>query len=102
MSVFAVSKVRLDADGRITHVSWGEVNTADNDWVDGEAVSEVAEVVRAIRAGHDVFALFPADHGHVHERRFKVVEYDGGWATVGLDGGPSYEREVHDMARMEN
>lgn len=102
MPVFAVSKVRLDADGRITHVFWGEVDTADNDWVAGEAVAEVAEAVRAVRAGHDVFALFPADNGPVHERRFKVVEYDGGWATLGLEGSSTFEREVHDMARIES
>jgi hypothetical protein len=100
MKVFAVSKVRLDADGRITHVQWGEVDTQRNEWSHGETVAPVADAVRALHDGHEVFALFPSTHGHLPERRFRVVDYDNGWETISLDGTPTLEREVHDMERL--
>lgn len=100
MKVFAVSKVRLDNDGRITDVYWGEVDTHRNDWVGPEHAVSVDEAVRALHAGHQVFALFPSTHGHLPERRFMVVDYDNGWETIALDGPPTHEREVHDMARF--
>jgi hypothetical protein len=100
MKVFAVSKVRLDKDGRITEVYWGEVNTRENDWAAPETVVPVADVVRALHEGHQVFALFPSTHGHLPERRFMVVDYDNGWETISLDGPPTHEREVHDMERV--
>lgn len=100
MKVFAVSKVRLDADGRITHVYWGEVDTRKNDWAGPESVATVTDVVRAIHGHHQVFALFPSTHGHLPDRPFMVVDYDSGWETISLDGPPTHEREVHDMERL--
>ena len=99
--VYAISKVRLDEDGRVTHVYWGEVDTAKNDWADVEQVSPVIDAVHAIRAGDEVFALFPSEHGHLPERRFRVVAYDNGFETISMDGAPTFEREVHDMERLE-
>lgn len=101
MKVFAVSKVRLDADGRVTGVYWGEVDIERNDWAAPEREAPVVEAVRAIDDGHQVFALFPSTHGHLPERRFMVVNYDGALQTVGLDGPPTFEREVHDMERLD-
>ena len=92
MKTFAVSKIRLDKDGRVTHVYWGEVDTHRNDWAGAET----------IHAGNQVFALFPSTHGHLPERRFMVVDYDSGWETISLDGPPTHEREVHDMERLPN
>jgi hypothetical protein len=100
MSVFAVSKVRLDNDGRVTAVYWGRVDTRTNDWADDEVEVPVSEVVAAIRAGDPVYALFPSEHGHLPDRRFIVVEYDNGWETIALDGPPAFEREIHDMDRL--
>jgi hypothetical protein len=101
MKVFAVSKVGLDKDGRVIRVYWGEVDTHRNDWAEPEGVAPVADVVRAIHDGHQVFALFPSTHGHLPDRRFIVVDYDNGWETVALEGAPTHEREVHDMERLE-
>ena len=101
MNVFAVSKVRLDQDGRVIAVFWGRVNTDTNQWATAEVVAPVREVVEAIRTGDQVFALFPSEHGHVPDRQFMVVEYDNGWATIALEGPPTYEREVHDMERLD-
>lgn len=101
MKTFAVSKVRLDDDGRVTAVHWGEVDTERNDWAGPEHEAPASEVVRVIGEGHQVFALFPSTHGHLPDRRFRVIDYDGAWQTVGLDGPPTFEREVHDMERIE-
>jgi hypothetical protein len=101
MHVFAVSKVRLDKDGRVTDVLWGRVNTQTNEWSSPEVRVPVEQVVAALHAGDRVFALFPSTHGHLPERRFIVVEYDNGWETIALDGSATHEREVHDMGRLD-
>jgi hypothetical protein len=100
MNVFAISKVRLDQDGRVVDVFWGRVDTRRNQWAAPEAIAPVAEVVNALHAGAQVFALFPSEHGHVPDRRFNIVGYDNGWETIALDGPPTHEREVHDMERL--
>lgn len=98
--VHAVSKVRLDLDGRITHVQWGRVDTARNQWMGAEAVAPVADAVAALQAGDQVFALFPSIGGHLPERQFASVEYDDGRQTVVLQGAPIAGHEVHDMDRL--
>ena len=99
-STYAVSKVTLDADGRIMAVLWGRVDTHKNAWATPEVEAPVAEAVNALHAGHHVFALFPSAHGHLPDRRFVVADYDGGRNTIVLDGPAAYEREIHDMDRM--
>ena len=61
MKVHAVAKVRLDADGRVTGVDWGPVNTETNEWHTEPAIADVSEVVAALQRGEDVFALFPTE-----------------------------------------
>ncbi|MCV2356513.1 hypothetical protein LNV09_20420 [Paucibacter sp. B2R-40] len=100
MKTFAVSKVRLDAGGRITAVLWGPVDTAKNTWAAPEVEAPVSAAVKAIRTGAPVFALFPSTHGHVPDRQFVVADYDGGRATIVMDGPATHEREVHDMDRL--
>jgi hypothetical protein len=101
MKTFAVSKVELDADGRVVAVRWGRVDTAKNAWAADETEAPVAEVVRALHAGDPVFALFPSTHGHVPERQFVVVDYEDGRQTIALDGPATHEREIHDMDRID-
>jgi hypothetical protein len=100
MNVFAVSKVRLDQDGRVIAVNWGRVDTHANRWATPEVVAPVKDVVDALHAGHHVFALFPSTHGHLPDREFMVVAYDNGWETIAFKGNPTHEREIHDMARL--
>jgi len=100
MNVFAVSKVGLDKDGRVIAVFWGRVNTDTNQWASAEVIAPVSEVVKAIHAGDEVFALFPSTNGHVPDRPFMVVDYDSGWETIALNGPATHEREVHDMERL--
>lgn len=101
MTTFAVSKVQLDPDGRITAVLWGQVDTGKNAWATPEVVAPVAAAVDALNAGDQVFALFPSVHGHVPDRRFVVADYDGGRKTIVLAGPATHEREVHDMERLD-
>ena len=101
MTTFAVSKIQLDPGGRITAVLWGQVDMARNAWATPEVVAPVAAAVDALRAGDQVFALFPSVHGHLPDRQFVVADYDGGRKTIVLDGPTAYEREVHDMDRLD-
>ena len=98
--VYAVSKVGLDPDGRITHVQWGRVDTGQNQWIDGEAVAPVAETVAALQAGDQVFALFASANGHLPGRQFTFVDYDDGRQTIALQGPPITGHEIHDMDRL--
>ncbi len=101
MKVHAVARVRLDADGRVTGVDWGPVNTETNEWHTEPTIADVSEVVAALNRGEDVFALFQGPHGLEPGRRFRVVTYDNGWETVNLDGPPTHEHEIHDMLHVE-
>ena len=101
MTTFAVSKVQLDPAGRITAVLWGQVDTGKNAWATPEVASPVAAVVDALHAGDQVFALFPSIHGHLPDRQFVVADYGGSCNTIVLDGPTAYEREVHDMDRLD-
>ena len=101
MKVHAVAKVRLDADGRVTGVEWGPVNTETNEWHTEPQIADAAEVVAALERGEDVYALFPTSHGMMPMRRFRVVTYDNGWQTVNLDGPATHEHEIHDMLHVD-
>ena len=101
MTTFAVSKVRLDAAGRVTGVLWGRVDTEKNVWASPEVVAPVAAAVDALDAGDQVFALFPSIHGHLPDREFVAADYDGGRKTIVLKGPTAYEREIHDMDRLD-
>jgi hypothetical protein len=97
---FAVSKVALDKDGRVAGVLWGKVDTRKNAWATPELIAPVAEVVAALQAGNQVFALFPSKNGHLPDRQFAVAEYDNGLQTIVLSGPSAYDREIHDMDRL--
>ncbi len=101
MSVFAVSKVRIDGDGNVTHVMWGVVDTKSNHWVTPEVVAPVSEVVAAIRNGDPVAALFASPYGHVPGRFFVVADEDAGAQTIAFDGPPENERGIYDMDQLE-
>ena len=97
---FAVSQVALDDDGRVTDVFWARVNTIKNAWAEPEWAAPVAAVVLALKAGDQVFALFPSIHGHLPDRQFTQANYDGARPTIVLVGPTAYERDIHDMDRM--
>lgn len=99
-AVYAVSKVGLDPDGRVTHVQWGRVDTTANQWMGNETISPVADVVAALKAGDQVFALFASADGHTPGQQFTFVDYDDGRQTIVLQGAPIDAHEIHDMDRL--
>jgi hypothetical protein len=99
MNIYAVSKVKLDDDGRVTGVEWGPVDI-DARWPADPMGSAVRDAVAALQRGDEVVALFATAHGLEPGRRFRVVTYDNGWETITLDGEPTHEHEIHDMARV--
>lgn len=101
MSVFAVSRVRLDLAGNVTDVMWGVVDTKSNHWVSPEVEAPVAEVLDAIQKGDYVVALFPTAHGHMPERQFVSVEIGDGTKAISLDGPARPGREIQDMDRLQ-
>lgn len=98
--VYAVSKVCVDADGRITHVRWGRVDTFNNTWSGPEEVVGVADAVAALLAGCQVVALFASANGHTPERQFVVADYGDARQTIVLHGPWVAGREIRDMDRM--
>ena len=100
MSVFAVSKVRLDSQGCVSDVLWGVVDTKSNHWVSLEHAAPVKAVLDAIHNGDQVVALFPTVDGHVPGGQFVAVGHDNGHETIALAGAPTFERELPDMDRL--
>ena len=88
------------ADGRVTHVQWGRVDTATNLWLGTESVAPVADAVAAVLAGDQVFALFASADGYLPGRQFASVDYDDGRQTIALHGAPKAGHEIHDMDRL--
>ncbi len=99
-AVYAVSRVGLDSDGRVTHVQWGRVDTATNLWIGAELLAPAADVVAALQAGDQVFALFATPNGYLPGRQFTSVEYDDGRQTIALHGDPKAGKEIRDMERV--
>jgi hypothetical protein len=101
MSVFAVSKVRLDVDGRVTDVLWGVIDKKSNHWVSPATLAPAAEVVDAIHNGDHVLALFPTNDGRLPEREFVVVEFDDGTETIELDVVNAPAPGIRDMVQLD-
>ena len=101
MSVFAVSRVRLDSKGCLTHVLWGVVDTKSNQWVSPEVVAPVEEVVDAIQKGDHVVALFPTAFGHVPGPQFIIAD-NADAPGVALQGPIPPERQIHFMDKLES
>ena len=99
-SVFAVSKVRIDVDGRVTEVLWGVIDKKSNHWVSPAELAPVAQVVEAIHNGDKVLALFPTNDGRLPEREFEVVEFDDGTKTIELGASTAPAPEIRDMVQL--
>ena len=100
MSVFAVSRVRLDSQGAVTDVSWGVVDTKSNHWVSPEVEAPMDQVIDAIRKGDQVVALFPHADGYLPGRPLVAVTDANGREAVALEGPSEPGRELHDMDQL--
>ena len=102
MKVHAVARVRLDADGRVTGVEWGPVNTETNEWHTEPAIADVAEVVAALRARRRrVRALSRPRTGSSRRGAFASSTTTTAGRPINLDGPPTHEHEIHDMLHVE-
>ena len=103
--LFEVFKVRLDADGHVSEVLWGELDAESDQHVGVHVIASVAEVVDAIHDGARVAAVFPSTEAgasrHLPMRTFAVVDQQDGRERVTLDGPPSPGRDLADIARLD-
>jgi hypothetical protein len=102
MTTLAVSKIRLDSDGRVAKVFWSVLDLGSNEQVSAEVLAPVREVVAAIQAGDSVLALFDAYMpAHLQKRRFVVVQDRDGAKSVGLEGPVVPTQELCDMQKLD-
>ena len=99
--VFEVSKVRLAAQGQVSHVLWAEVNARTAHDMSPRAVAPVAEVVDAMHGGARVAAVFTHPGGRRPERFFAVTQHEDGTEAIVLDGAPSPGRELRDIDALD-
>jgi hypothetical protein len=97
---FAISKVRLDSDGRVTRVLWSEVSAASNLDVGAQVPAQLADVLDALHAGHEVVARFASRHPHAPDRALEVVEHADGRESLALAGPSVAGCEIADIAKM--
>lgn len=97
---FEVSKVRMGADGHVSEVLWGEVNTGNDRSVGPQVLATAAEVVDAIHDGAQVLAVFPAPDA-LPDRAFAIFLHQDGRECITLAGAPSLGRELLDLARLD-
>ena len=98
--VFAVSKLRQDANGVVEEVLWTEVNRKSNLGLGAAVRAPVSEVVDAIHAGHEVIALFDTTQATEPERPFVIVNHRDGHKRVVLDGPDAAGRDLQDIASL--
>lgn len=98
---FEVSKIRLDADGRISDVLWSEVGETLDREVAAPVVVPTADVVDAIHDGAQVAAVFVTSAARLPERLFVVVGHGDGSEGIVLDEAPTPKRTLVDIARLD-
>lgn len=101
--VLEVSRVRLDAQGHVSDVLWGEVDATTDHDVGEQVRGTAAEVVDALHDGASVVAVFATagESRHLPRRSFVVVDQQDGVERIELADGPAPGREVTDMARLD-
>lgn len=99
---FAVSKIRVGADGHVSDVLWSELNAASDRDVGARVVVPVADVVDAIHDGAKVAAVFPASGAPLPDRLFVVFEHDDGTESIALDDPPSPGRNLDDIVSLDD
>lgn len=101
--VFAVSEVRIDADGRVSDVLWTEVGGPPDQEAGARALAPVADVVDALRDGAQVLAVFPASKGKLPDRALVVVEYEDGMESIAFDHMlPPLGQDLADMTQLDD
>lgn len=98
----AVSKIRVDAGGRVSAVEWGQIDPQTIHFRTEEAVAPVRDVVEALHNGDTVFALFPSADGRLPERHFVAIEHADGQETIALESDGGAGLQLSDMDRIDD
>lgn len=101
--VLEVAKVRLDDEGHVSDVLWGEVDATTGHDVGEQVRGTAAEVVDALHDGASVVAVFTTsgESRHLPRRNFVVVDQQDGVERLELADGPALGRELGDMDRLD-
>jgi predicted nucleotidyltransferase len=99
---FEVSKIRLDADGHVSEVLWGEVNPGSDLDVGPPVRVPVADVVDALHDGAQVTALFAVSAAHLPDLQFTVIEHDDGRECIVLQTPGAPGRQLADMVALDD
>jgi len=87
MAVYAVTEVKFDAGNqRVLQVKMGPVIVKDKEWMSAPMIVDVAEVVKAIKLGDDVFTMFQRRGHPVPGPKLKVTTHSNGREGVMIDG----------------
>jgi hypothetical protein len=102
MTTFAIDGVRINpATDRVTHVRWAPVDLRTHDWLSPTAIVEVAEVVKAIRAGDAGWSLFTLGGVRFLGPKIKIVAHTNGPDGIDTeepDG--SVEKSIDDLPQV--
>ena len=99
---FEVSKIRLDKDGHVSEVLWGEVNPGSDLDVGLPVRAAVAEVVDAIHDGAQVTALFVSEKVSLPDRQFTVFKHHDGREGIALQEPGAAGRQLADMVALDD
>ena len=102
MATYAIDGVRINpVTGRITHVRWALVNPKTNEWLSQHDIVEVAEVVRAIRAGNLVWSLFTLGGMNFLGPKIKTVAHMDGNDGIDTDIPDGHiEKSIDDLPQV--
>jgi hypothetical protein len=102
MAAFAIDGVRINpATDRVTHVRWSLIDQRTHDRLSPTSIVEVAEVVKAIRAGDVGWSLFTLGGVRFLGPKIKIVPHTngpGGIDTEEPDG--SVEKSIDDLPHV--
>ncbi len=101
MAVLAVTEIKIDKTlGRVVQAKMGPVIRKGNEWMAAPAPVEVAEVVRAIKAGEDVFAIFLVKGQPVPGPKLRVQNLADGQEGIEIDGPEIAGMTLMDLPRF--
>jgi hypothetical protein len=102
MATYAIDGVRISpVTDRVTHVRWALIEPKTHEWLSPQQVVEVADVVKAVRAGNVVWSLFTLGGSRFLGPKIKVVAHPGGHDGIDMeipDG--SIEKYIDDLPNV--
>ncbi|TCK32661.1 hypothetical protein B0G84_8487 [Paraburkholderia sp. BL8N3] len=101
MAVRAITAVRTDANTRrVTHVLWGHVSVAGDQFELTPDVGPVSDVVDALSRGDTVVTVFPVDGQRVAGPEVRPVQHEDGQMDIEAVPDPHSGRTLTDLPRL--